>query len=101
MTCFAVCAAMRPKFSGCDVLAANLVFRDLIPVDLEVVVGDERALLLARLLLDLLQLVVGPLSGLLEQALFQIRRHVDGEDAEVAGVVDLDSRVAVRPGVFL
>ena len=58
-------------------------------------------LLLPGLLLDLLELVVGALPGLLEQALLEIRRHVDREDAEVAGVVDLDGRVAVRPGRLL
>src|SRR5918994_848809 len=83
---------------GGDVLAAHLVLRDLVPVDLEVVVGDERVLLLPRLLLDLLELVVGMLSGLLEQALLEVGGHVDREDTEVAGVVDLDGRVPVRPG---
>jgi hypothetical protein len=52
-------------------------------------------LLLPRLLLDLLELVVGALPCLLEEALLEVSRHVDREDPEVAGVVDLDSRVAV------
>src|SRR5918995_2924591 len=64
-------------------------------------VADERVLLLPRLLLDLLELVVGMLSGLLEQALLEVGGHVDREDTEVAGVVDLDGRVPVRPGGLL
>ena len=47
MTCFAVCAAMRPKSSG--VTSSRLIFLlgHLRPVDLEVVVGDQRVLALA------------------------------------------------------
>ena len=52
-------------------------------------------LALARLLLDALELVERALARLVEQPLLEIGRHVDGEDAELALVVELDRRVPV------
>ena len=103
MTCFAVCAAMRPKFSGVTSVALDLVVGHLGPVDVEVVVGDERVRALAGLLLEPLELVELALARLVEQALLDVGRQLDREDAEVALVaVELDRRRgATAPGVFL
>ena len=53
----------------------------------EVLVGDEDVRALARLLLLLLERLDGALAGLLDQALLDVARQVDGEDAEVARVL--------------
>ena len=76
------------------VLALDLILGDLGPVDVEVVVGDERVLALARLLLEPLELVELALARVLEQARLDVRRQLDREDAEVAHVVHLDGRMA-------
>ena len=69
MTCLAVCAAMRPKLLRRHVLALDHVLRDVGQVDLEVVVGKQRVVLLAGLLLDALEVVERALARLVEQAL--------------------------------
>src|SRR4029079_554243 len=73
----------------------------LLPVEVELVVDDQRVLLLAGLLLDALELVDRALAGLLEQARLEIRRDVEREDAELALVVELDGRMARCAGCLL
>ena len=101
MTCFAVCAAMRPKLLGRHVLAVDQLVRDLRPVDLEIVVGEQRVVLLAGLLLDALEVVEGLLACLVEQS----RLEVLGDSIENTRKSPLSSSstVACRdaPGVFL
>ena len=84
MTCFAVCAAMRPKFVGRDVGALDLLLGDLRPVEVEVVVGDEGVRALAGLGLERLELVELALARLVQQPLLEVGRDLDREDAEVA-----------------
>ena len=96
MTCFAVCAAMRPKSFGRHVGADDLLLGNLLPVEVELVVGDQRVLLLAGLLLELLELVDLRLPRLLEQARLEVAGDLDREDAELALVVELDLGVAGR-----
>ena len=96
ITCFAVCAAMRPKLSGVTSSRLHQVVGHLRPVDVEVVVGEQRVVLLAGLLLDPLELVERALARLVEQPLLEVLGELDREDAEVAGVVELDGRVAGR-----
>ena len=78
------------------VLALDLLLGDVGPVDVEVVVGDERVLALARLLLEPLELVELALARVVEQALLDVGGQLDREHAEVALVVHLDGRVAGR-----
>src|SRR5579884_4005073 len=79
-----------------DVLAPDLVLRDLRPVEDEVVVGEQGVVLLARLLLDPLELLERALARLLEEALLELARQLDRVDAEVARLVELDGGVAGR-----
>src|SRR6476619_3702314 len=74
--------------------AVDQVVRHLLPVEVELVVDDQRVLLLARLFLDPLELVDRALTGLVEQARLEIARDVEREDAELTLVVELDRRVA-------
>ena len=101
MTCFAVCAAMRPKLSGVTSSRLTQLLGDLRPVDLEVVVGEQRVVLLARLLLDALELVERALARLVEQAHLEVGGELDREHAEVPAVVELDRRVPRRAGRLL
>ena len=97
MTCLAVCAAMRPKFSGVTSLRLTSAGVDVGPVDREVVVGDERVRALAVLGLGGLELRDGALARLVEQALLDVRGQLDRPDAEVAAhAVELDLRVPCR-----
>ena len=96
MTCFAVCAAMRPKPSGVTSSRLTSLLGNLRPVDVEVVVGDERVLALAGLLLEPLELLELALAGVVDEPLLDVGRELDGEDAELAVVVHLDGRVARR-----
>src|SRR5256885_7914836 len=79
------------------VLPLDVLVRNVGPVDVEVVVGDERVLALAGLLLEPLELLELALSGLVEQTHLDVGRQLDREDAEVAGVVvHLDGRMTRR-----
>ena len=84
---------MRPKPSGVTSSRFDIVFGDVGPVDVEVVVGDELVLALAGLLLEARGLELA-LAGLVEEALLDVGGQLDRVDAEVAGVVvHLDGRV--------
>ena len=72
ITCFAVCAAMRPKFSGVTSSRRIRSSGTCGPVDLQVVVGEQRVVLLAGLLLDPLEIVEGVLTRLVEQAQLEV-----------------------------
>ena len=91
MTCFAVCAAMRPKPSGVTSSRLTSLVRDVGPVDVEIVVGDERVLALAGLLLEPLELLELALARLVEQALLDVGRQLDREDAEVAAASSIST----------
>src|SRR5581483_6040544 len=82
---------------GRDVLAGDLVVRDLRPVDHEVVVGEQRVVLLPRLLLDALELLERALARLVEEAPLEALGQLDRVHAEVARVVELDRRVPGGP----
>src|SRR5262249_10292694 len=69
---------------------------DLRPVDLEVVVGEQRVVLLAGLLLDPLEVVQRALARFVEEAYLEIGRDLDRVDAEVAAIVELDGCVPGR-----
>ena len=101
MTCFAVCAAMRPKSSGRDVGAHDLPVRDLRPVEVEVLVGDERVLALARLLLDPLELGDPCLARLLDEPRLDVLGDLDRVHAELALAVELDLGVPGGAGRLL
>ncbi len=102
MTCFAVCAAMRPKSSGVTSSRLTSLVGHLGPVDVEVVVGDERVLALAGLLLEPLELLELALARLVEQPLLDVGRQLDREDAEVAGRRRISTAAwRAAPGVFL
>src|SRR5205085_183431 len=80
-----------------DVLALDVLLGDVGPVDVEIVVGDQCVLALARLLLEPLELLELALAGLVEQTLLDVGRQLDREDAKVTGaVVHLDGRVTRR-----
>ena len=81
---------------GSHVLARDLVLGHLRPVDVEVVVGEQRVVLLARLLLDPLELVERLLARLVEQAHLEVLGQLDREHAELALVEELDGRMAGR-----
>src|SRR5579864_7247790 len=83
-----------PEALGRHVFALDLILGNVGPVDVEVVVGDERVLALAGLLLEPLELLELPLASLLEQARLDVTLKLDREDAEVAFGVHLDGRVA-------
>ena len=87
---------MRPKVVRRHVLAVDQLVRDLRPVDLEIVVGEQRVVLLARLLLDALQLVERMLARLLEEPRLELLGDVDREHAEVTLVVELHGGVPRR-----
>ena len=86
---------------GRHVLALHVAVGDVGPVDVELVVGDERVGALAGLDLERLQLVELALTCLLDQPLLHVGRELDREDAEVSLVVELDRRVARRGGNLL
>ena len=71
------------------------------PVELEIVVGQQRVVLLAGLGLEPLELFERALARLFEQALLEIRRDLDRVDAEIAVVVQLDGCVPRRAGCLL
>src|SRR5436190_2535730 len=79
-----------------DVLAMHLALGNVRPVDVEVVVGDQRVLPLAGLLLEPLELLELALAGVVEEALLDLRSQLDREDAEVAAVVHLHGGVPGR-----
>ena len=79
-----------------DVGALDLLRRHLRPVDVEVLVVDERVRVLAVLGLERLELGDRALAGLLDQRLLDVGRELDRVDAEVTLVVELDRRVAGR-----
>ena len=81
---------------GRHVLALDQVLGNLGPVELEIVVGEQRVVLLAGLLLEPLELVERALARLVEQPHLEVVGHLDREDAEVAAVVELDRGVARR-----
>src|SRR5215211_5399615 len=76
-----------------DVRALDHRGIDVRPVDVEVIVVDERVRALAVLGLEPLQLFDGALACLLDQPLLDVRGQLDREDAEVAAVVEVDRRV--------
>ena len=83
---------------GRDVLALDQVLGHLAPVDLEVVVVEQRVRALAVLGLEPLELLERALARLVEQPLLEVGRQLDRVDAEVALVVELDRRRAgTRP----
>ena len=71
------------------VRAHDLVRGYLRPVELEVIVGDERVLALPGLLLELLELGDARLARLLDEPLLDVAGDVDPVDAELARVVEL------------
>ncbi len=64
------------------------------PVDVEVVVGDERVGTLSGLHLEGLELLELALAGFFDQALLDVSGQLDREDAKVTLLVDFDDRVA-------
>src|SRR5438105_258322 len=92
---------VTPANFGRDVLSLDLTFGDIGPVDVEVVVGDERVRPLAGFCLECFELFELPLACLFDQPLLDIRRELDREDAKVALVVDLNGRVTRRAGHLL
>jgi hypothetical protein len=84
-----------------DVLALDQLFGNLCPVEDEILVGEERVVLLSRLLLEALELLKGVLACFIEQAHFEIRRDLHRVDAEVALVVEFDRRVPRCSGRLL
>jgi hypothetical protein len=90
MTCFADAAEALRR----DVLTLHLIGGDVGPVDIEVVVRDQRVLTLPGLLLEPLELLELALARVVEQTLFDVCRQLDREDAKVAAVIHLDGRVA-------
>ena len=101
MTCFAVCAAMRPKLSGVTSVRTIWSGRDLRPVEVEILVGDQRVLALAGLLLDPLELGDPRLARVLDESELDVLRDLDPVDAELALAVELDLGVAGRVGRLL
>src|SRR5213078_2020655 len=79
-----------------DVLALHVVLGNVGPVDVEVVVGDERVLALAGLLLEPLELLELPLARLVDEALLDVGGQLDREDTELAVVMHLNGRVTRR-----
>src|SRR5919109_759130 len=87
---------------GSHVLALHEVLGHVRPVDVEVVVGDESVRALAALGLEPLELLERALARLVEQALLDVGRQLDREDAELAVVrIEFDGRVARGPGRLL
>src|SRR5581483_34574 len=78
------------------VLARDLILRYLRPVQDEVVVREQRVVLLAALLLDPLELVERALASLVEEPLLEVGRELDRVHAEVARVVELDGGMPCR-----
>jgi len=78
---------------GRHVFARDLLLGDLRPVEVEILVGEQRVVLLAGFLFDPLELVQGALAGFFEQARLEVLGQLDREDAEVSQVVELDGRV--------
>ena len=83
------------------VRALDLVLGNLRPVDVEVVVVDERVRALAVLGLEDFELGNRTLAGLLDEALLDVGRQLDRVHAEVALVVELDRGVARGAGCLL
>ena len=90
-----------PEVVGSHVGADDLVRRHLRPVEVEILVGDQRVLPLARLLLDPLELGDPLLARLLDEAHLDVLRDLDPEHAELALSVELDLGVASRLGRLL
>src|SRR5581483_4399661 len=90
-----------PEVVGRDVLARHELLGNVGPVDLEVVVREQRVVLFAGLLFDALELLERALTCFLEQPCLDVRRKVDRVDAEVTAVVELDRRVPRRTGRLL
>src|SRR6185503_5042360 len=71
------------------------------PVDVQVVVRQQRVGALAVLSLDSFELFQRTLARLVEEPLFDVCRQLDRIDAEVALIVDLDRRVTRCAGCLL
>ena len=84
-----------------DVGADDLLLGNLVPVELELVLVDQRVLLLAGLVLEPLELLDLGLHRLVEQPRLEVARDLDRVDAELALVVELDDRVARGAGSLL
>ena len=78
------------------VRALDLLGRYLRPVELEVVVGDERVLALSRLLLELLELGDARLARFLEEPTLDVLGNLDPEHAKLSGAVELHLGVPCR-----
>ena len=87
---------MRPKLSGSHVGADDLVGWHLRPVEVEILVGDQRVLPFAGLLLDPLELGDPRLARVLDEAHLDVLRDLDPEDAKLALAVELDLGMARR-----
>src|SRR3954451_1458965 len=72
---------------GRDVLTLDLLGGYVGPVDVEVIVGEQRVRTLAVLRLDSLELLERALTRLVEEALLDVGRKLDRIDAKVALVV--------------
>ena len=105
MTCFAVCAGDAAEALRRHVLALDVLVRDVGPVDVEVVVGDERVLALSRLLLELLELLELALAGLVVAGAPRCRMAGSSTEktrkSPVSSSISTRSRGATAPGVFL
>src|SRR5205085_5573848 len=87
---------------GRDIVALHLLLGDVRPVDVEVVVAEERVRALAALGLEPLELLERALARLVEEALLDVGGQLDRVDAELAVVrVELDGRVPRRAGRLL
>ena len=74
----------------------RLLRRQLGPVDVQILVVDERVRALAVFGLERLELGDRTLTRLLDQPLLDVGRQFDRIDAEIALVVELDRRVTGR-----
>ena len=86
---------------GSDVLTLDQVLGDVGPVDVEVVVRDERVRAFSRLDLERLELLELALARFLDQALLDVGRQFHREDAEITLLVDFDDRMARGSGHLL
>ena len=101
MTCFAVCAAIRPK--SCGVTSSRLTWSSGTS-DQSMSRSSslmQRVRALAVLGLERFELGERALARLFDQALLDVGGQVDRVDAEVALVVELDRRVARGAGGLL
>ena len=81
--------------------ADDLVGWHLRPVEIEILVGDQRVLALAGLLLDLLELGDPRLAGVLDEANLDVLGNLDSVDAKLALAVELDLGMAGGVGRLL